>query len=206
MDAVDTEAVERITANDEERQRQAFELQTTFQWARRNGKTDARTVLTRDKEGDILYLRYSAGATITRINKGLRRRKDANVFGFNLNPRSGYWQKEDDGSSSEPPNPDNVPPQRIVPFVEDQKNALLLQPVGEWSDTTLATVQYALKRGIETAFQLEESELLAEPLPTRKERRGVLFYEATEGGAGVLSRLVSEAQALTTGGAPARAT
>lgn len=197
VDAVDTEAVERITANDEERQRQAFELQTTFQWARRNGKTDARTVLTRDKEGDILYLRYSAGATITRINKGLRRRKDANVFGFNLNPRSGYWQKEDDGSSTEPPNPDTVPPQRIVPFVEDQKNALLLQPIGEWTDTTLATVQYALKRGIETAFQLEESELLAEPLPTRKERRGVLFYEATEGGAGVLSRLVSEPQALS---------
>lgn len=195
VDAVDTEPVERITANDEERQRQAFELQTTFQWARRNGTTDARTVLARDDQGEIMHLRYSAGATITRINKGLRRRKDANVFGFNLNPRSGYWQKEDDGNG-DPPSPDSVPPQRIVPFVEDQKNALLLQPVGEWSESTLATVQYALKRGIESSFQLEESELLAEPLPTRKERQGVLFYEATEGGAGVLSRLVSEPTAL----------
>jgi superfamily II DNA/RNA helicase len=196
VDAVDTDPVERITANDEERQRQAFELQTTFRWARRNGKSDARTVLARDQDGDILHLHYSAAATITRINKGLRRRRDANVFGFNLNPRTGYWQKEDDNGGGEPPGADSVPPQRIVPFVEDQKNALLLRPFGEWSETTLATVQYALKRGIETTFQLEESELLAEPLPTRQERHGVLFYEATEGGAGVLSRLVSEPQTL----------
>lgn len=45
-------------------------------------------------------------------------------------------------------------------------------------------------------YQLEESELLAEPLPDRKSRNGVLFYEATEGGAGVLTRLVHDEQAL----------
>ncbi|MEC9357551.1 MAG: DEAD/DEAH box helicase [Pseudomonadota bacterium] len=199
VDAVDTEPTERITANDEERQRQAFELQTTFQWARRNGVTDARVLTASDGEGDIVQLRYSAGATITRINKGLRRRKDKTVFGFNVSPKTGYWQKDESesGSGAAEPNPDNVPPQRIVPYVEDQKNALLLQPSGEWSDTTLATVQYALKRGIENVFQLEESEILAEPLPTRAERKGVLLYETTEGGAGVLSRLVSEPDALS---------
>lgn len=199
VDAVDTEPTERITANDEDRQRQAFELQTTFQWARRNGLTDARVLVARDDEGDIVQLRYSAGATITRINKGLRRRKDKTVFGFKVSPKSGYWLKDEteNGNGATEPNPDNVPPQLIVPFVEDQKNALLMQPSGEWSDTTLATVQYALKRGIESVFQLEESELLAEPLPTRLERKGVLFYETTEGGAGVLSRLVSEPDALS---------
>lgn len=198
VDAVDTEPAERITANDEDRQRQAFELQTTFQWARRNGLTDARVLVARDDEGEIVHLRYSAGATITRINKGLRRRRDKNVFGFNVNPRTGYWQKEEmeDADGNGEANPENIPPQRIVPYVEDQKNALLLQPSGEWSEVTLATVQYALKRGIEAVFQLEESELLAEPLPTRGERNGVLFYETTEGGAGVLSRIVAEPDAL----------
>lgn len=198
VDAVDTEPAERITANDEERQRQAFELQTTFQWARRNGQIDARVLVARDAEGDIVQLRYSAGATITRINKGLRRRKDKGVFGFNLSPKTGYWQKDEteEANGAAEPDPDKLPPQRVVPYVEDQKNALLLQPAGAWSDVTLATVQYALKRGIESLFQLEESELLAEPLPSRAERKGVLFYEATEGGAGVLSRLVSEADAL----------
>jgi len=81
--------------------------------------------------------------------------------------------------------------------VQDRKNALLLQPVGaELSQETLATVQYALLRGVETTFQLEEGEILAEPMPTRDARSGVLFYEATEGGAGVLTRLVAEPDRL----------
>jgi len=105
VDAVDTEPAERITANDEERQRQAFELQTTFQWARRNGRIDARLLVARDAEGDIVQLRYSAGATITRINKGLRRRKDKNVFGFNLSPKTGYWQKMKTKRPMQPPSP-----------------------------------------------------------------------------------------------------
>jgi hypothetical protein len=79
----------------------------------------------------------------------------------------------------------------------DRKNALLLQLSEEGApEITVATVQYALKRGIESVYQLEESELLAEPLPDRKNRSGVLFYEATEGGAGVLTRLVHDEEAV----------
>jgi hypothetical protein len=51
-------------------------------------------------------------------------------------------------------------------------------------------------RGIEVVFQLEEGEVLGEPLPARDNRRAILAYEATEGGAGVLSRLVEDPQAL----------
>jgi hypothetical protein len=47
-------------------------------------------------------------------------------------------------------------------------------------------------RGIEAVFQLEEGEILAEPMPARDARNGFLLYEATEGGAGVLTRLVAE--------------
>ena len=61
---------------------------------------------------------------------------------------------------------------------------------------TLATVQHALQRGIEARFQLEEGEVLAEPMPKRDARTGVLLYEATEGGAGVLTRLVAEPNAI----------
>jgi hypothetical protein len=60
------------------------------------------------------------------------------------------------------------------------------------SQTALATLQHALLRGIEAVFQLEEGEILAEPMPSRDERNGFLLYEATEGGAGVLTRLVAE--------------
>lgn len=195
IENVDTEPTERITANDEDRQRLAFELQTVFQWNHRNNLQDARTVLAEDVDGEILMLRFGPGATITRINKGLRRRREKTVLGFNINPRTGWWAKEqDDEGNGE--DADKLPSQRIVPYVQDNKNALLLQPKGEWSPATLATLQHALKRGIEAGFQLEEAELLAEPLPDPKNRSGVLFYEATEGGAGVLTRLVNDPNAL----------
>ena len=60
----------------------------------------------------------------------------------------------------------------------------------------MATLQHALARGIGLVFQLEEGEMLTEPVPSRDSRRAILVYEATEGGAGVLGRLTTEAQAL----------
>jgi hypothetical protein len=111
---------------------------------------------------------------------------------------NGAWSKLEDEDGEANNDPTKIASQWIVPWVRDQKNALLLLlPDSEINETTVATVQYALKRGIEAVYQLEESELLAEPLPDRKRRSGVLFYEATEGGAGVLSRLVGEADAMS---------
>ncbi|HWW82251.1 MAG TPA: DEAD/DEAH box helicase [Vicinamibacterales bacterium] len=200
IENVDTQPALRITANDEERQRQAFELQTVFHWAVRAGRLDTRAVRAADAAGEVVTLRYGPGATVTRINKGLRRRKDKGVNGFFINPRTGFWAREEEDDSHQQ-DPDKTPPQRIVPYVQDQKNALHLMPPGSGDDEvmnvrTLATLQHALRRGIETCYQLEEGEMLGEPLPDAATRSGLLFYEATEGGAGVLSRLVYEPTAL----------
>lgn len=196
IENVATQPAERITANDEERQRQGFELQTTFEWAVRDHVVDVRRGAAADAEGEIVRLAYGPGATITRLNKGLRRRANRTQFGFNIDPVSGYWAKNED-EGDEPSDPTASPRQWMVPSVQDRKNALLLQPTGqELSQATLATVQHALLRGIEAVFQLEEGEILAEPMPTRDERSGFLLYEATEGGAGVLTRLVAEPERL----------
>jgi hypothetical protein len=164
---------------------------TTFQWAIRDGLIDARSSLARDGLGEVARLSFGPGARITRLNKGLRRRKDKAELGFWIDPISGYWKAapEEDG----PKDPTMAPFQLIVPCVRDHKNALLVLPtVADPTEETLPTLQHALLRGIESTFQLEEGELLAEPLPSREDRRGFLLYEATEGGAGVLSRLVAE--------------
>jgi very-short-patch-repair endonuclease len=54
---------------------------------------------------------------------------------------------------------------------------------------------YALKRGIEAVYQLEGSELAVEALPSNTGDHAwsrLLFFEAAEGGAGVLRRLATE--------------
>jgi superfamily II DNA/RNA helicase len=196
IENVSTQPAERITANDEERQRQGFELQTTFEWATRDHALDVRRGVALDEDGEIARLAYGPGATITRLNKGLRRRKNRTQLGFRMDPVSGYWAKNED-EDDEPSDPTASPRQWIVPSVQDRKNALLLQPTdAELSQVTLTTVQHALLRGIEAVFQLEEGEILAEPMPQRDTRTGFLFYEATEGGAGVLTRLVAEPEHL----------
>lgn len=195
IENVGTSIAERITANDEERQRQGFEIQTTFQWAIRDHVVDERRCVVEDAAGTILQLSYGHGAKITRINKGLRRRANDTPLGFTIDPSSGYWQRteEEEGPSNEPQDPTITRPQRVVPYVQDQKNALLVRlSVEGASPETLPTLQYALLRGIELHYQLEQSEMLAEPLPKRSDRKAFMLYEAAEGGAGVLGRLVAE--------------
>jgi hypothetical protein len=196
IENVATQPAERITANDEERQRQGFELQTTFEWPTRESLVDVRSGSASDEQGEVARLAYGPGASITRLNKGLRRRRNRTQLGFLIDPVTGHWAKnEDEGEGGN--DPTAAPRQWIVPIVRDRKNALLLQPASAGlAQVALTTIQHALLRGIEAVFQLEEGELPAEPMPTRGARTGFLFYEATEGGAGVLTRLVAEPERL----------
>jgi len=198
IDNVETAPADRITANDEERVRQGFDIQTVFSWPKRDGRLQVTEADFRCGETSILALQYANSAEISRINKGLKRRKNQTVFGFNIDPRSGYWAKSEDEDPEGDVPPDVVRPIRIVPIVRDRKNALLLRfrEPEAYAPKTIATVQHALLRGIAVTFQLEEGEILGEPLPARDNRRSILAYEATEGGAGVLSRLVEDAHAI----------
>lgn len=150
-----------------------------------------------DEQGPIIQIDYAPGATISRVNKGLRRRREKSLFGFGIDPSSGRWTggiTDDDDESSQPDGPIV---QRIVPIVEDNKNAALLRLAAEFrSASTMPTLQHAFTRGLETVFQLEEGETMTEPVPTRDSRRAILVFEATEGGAGVLSRLAAEPKRL----------
>ena len=191
IDNVETQPALRITSNDEDRQRQGFEIQSVFEWPMRQGVLDILCATARLEDESILNLDYGAGARISRINKGLRRRKTKTELGFWIDPATGRWGKGQDESDT--PDPDVPTAQLIVPFVQDTKNALLIRFAdGRPSLATSATVQHALLRSIELTFELEEGETASEPLPTAETRRSILLYEATEGGAGVLSRILQE--------------
>lgn len=198
IENVETVAQERISVNEEERQRQGYELQTTYRFMPGPGgvleRHDSEAVVT-ESNTPVARLAYSPAARIWRINKGWRRRKDKKQLGFYINPITGRWSKQDspdetkDGDETPEQLEQHEPTQRIVPFVEDHRNILILTPAKALTDAAMATLQSALKRGITQTFQIEESELVVEALPDNKCRKSILFYEAAEGGAGVLSRL-----------------
>jgi Lhr-like helicase len=197
IETVETVAVERISINDEERQRLGYELQTTYRFLPGpDGHIQRRQAELRLGEELLAELTYAPAARLWRINRGWRRRKNKLQLGFYINPITGAWSRMDEpGAEAEAMDEfprDKVANQRIVPFVEDHRNLLLLTPAEPLSLEAMATLQAALKRGIEKTFQIEESELVAEPLPKVDDRKVLLFYEASEGGAGVLTRLASD--------------
>jgi len=198
IENVSTRRAERITANEEERVRQGYEMQTTIQFGEQDGKLQVLHAELKDTEGPVLELQYGSAATVWRMNLGWRRRKEKSLLGFMINPVTGHWMggANEAGEPESDIPPDRTPPQRIVPYVEDRRNVLVIRPPEELDIKTMATLQHALKRGIEALYQLEESELMAEPLPKADLRRAILFYESAEGGAGVLTRIATEPTAL----------
>ncbi|MGI9213624.1 MAG: Zn-binding domain-containing protein, partial [Methylococcaceae bacterium] len=202
IETVETVAVERISINDEDRQRLGFELQTTYRFLPGpDGLTQQRKAEVRQGDQVLAELTYAPAARLWRINRGWRRRKNRGLLGFYINPITGTWSKQDEPNAQNDENREDallekVPNQRIVPFVEDHRNLLILTPASALSIEAMATLQAALKRGIEMTFQIEESELVAEPLPRADERRALMFYEAAEGGAGVLTRIASDPTSL----------
>jgi ATP-dependent helicase YprA (DUF1998 family) len=191
IENVDTRPVERITANEEERSRRAYEVQTTYAYAKK-GSSLARSRMTMNSSESALFdLHYGPSAMVWRMNFGWRRRADPKLKGFFIDPLSGRWENPKDEEGSGEQELDVAKSVRIVPFVEDRKNILMIFPSSPLPSATFFTLMYALKRGIEAEFELEESELAAEALPKRSEPRAMLFYEAVEGGAGVLSQLAA---------------
>lgn len=152
-------------------------------------------------------LTYGDSATVRITNVGRLRAKDNEQPGYWLDPADGRWLNERDasdasGDSSEMPVVDadgkeKRRKKRVIPFVEDRRNILVLTLDRPLPEPVALTLMYALERGIETAFELEDSELTSELLPPADGPRDrLLFTEAAEGGAGVLRRLHAEPDAL----------
>jgi Lhr-like helicase len=193
MPNIRTRRRERITSNEEERRRRGFEISLAYQFAK---QASGQRVFDADAVTDdtpILRLRLAPTATLIHINRGWRK---ADVPGFLVDLQSGEVQTE--------PNellPDRGRPRtldRIQLYVQDTQNLLLVR----WPETasqqdrvTETTLLYALKRGMERAFELEESELGVNTIG-RGSQRALVYFETSEGGSGVLRRLFDEADAL----------
>ena len=87
IETVETVATERISINDEERQRQGFELQTTYRFLPGpDGRIQQQKATIQQGEDVLGELTYAPAAQIWRINRGWRRRKDKEQLGFTSTP------------------------------------------------------------------------------------------------------------------------
>jgi len=197
---------ERITCNEEERIRLGYDVQVAYQFS--IGEAGFRTIeadvqIGEDMQKDrkkLARLRFGPAATLLYINRGWKGR----VPGFTIDLASGalYRDAQQDTDRNRSPERDRAARtlelERLSLSVWETQNILLIR----FADSLLrddaiaeTSLLYALKRGIEQAFQLEESELDV-MMVGREQHRAMLLFEATEGGLGVLRRLVEEPDAL----------
>jgi very-short-patch-repair endonuclease len=204
LTTVATRRDSRIHATTEERERQGYEIRTTFSFAQREGRPDRQTAKLVSAAGEPLAeLTYAHTATLTQVNLGWLRRSEQAEYGFYLDMDRGRWAKNpNDDEADDSPGARRVA--RVVPFVEDRRNALIVR-VSANADTAAdldlrrrfaASLEAVVKHAVESVYQLEESEIAVESLPDRNTRSAFLIYEAAEGGAGVLRLLAEEADAL----------
>ena len=197
IEQVSTRRKDRITSNDEERQRLGYDLITTFEFPRENGVTKVARSKVSVYGREVLELSYASATTISRINLGWRRRENKSDMGFPIHPITGDWGgKEQLAGDDDSADASEVGYQKITPYVQDRKNALLIRFLEPMDAKDRITLKNALKRGIEVAYQLDPSELAAELMPNDENPTALLIYESSEGGAGVLSRLVEQQSAL----------
>ncbi len=174
--------VERINSDEEERQRLGYRLLTGLRFERESRGLAKRQAAIELHNTTWAELVYGHAATVWRINLGWRRNKADAPPGFVLDMERGYWQSDKALEPREDLLPDDDPlsasVQRVIPYVEDRRNVLLVTPKHALEPQVMATLAAALKKAIQVEYQLEDSELAAEPLPSEDERRSLLFYVA----------------------------
>ncbi|NBW83299.1 DUF1998 domain-containing protein, partial [bacterium] len=177
---------ERINSDEEERMRRGYEMRTAIRFADRNDKLSFQQSELKHNNQNAAILRYGDAASIWRINMGWKRRRDS--VGFFIDKLRGTWEAAPDEAEQRDPVNNK---RQVIPFVTDTRNCLILNPTQlNATPEFMTSLQAALKVAIQAMYQLEDGEIACEPLPSNAERRQILFYEAAEGGAGALKRLI----------------
>ena len=190
---VRTRISERVSSDEEERVRNGYITSTHFRFPL--GVEPNKLHLVDDSGEALLEIRSAAAAEIWRINHGWRRGKSN---GFQLDPETGRWgSRTADQAPGEQDDPDTpMALTGVKPYVTDSRNLMLIRPLGDdSSDEFFHTLLYALQRGIQFHYQIEEQEISAELIGTGDNRR-LFMWEAVEGGTGAWDRMVEDPEAF----------
>lgn len=195
---VSLKLAQRITCDEEERQRFGYKLVTSYRFPEIGGKLDRKDADVFVGDTRVMQLSYGDATALYRINLGWAKQKGGQAPGFLLDLERGYWARNQADEEDQDDAAAVGRQMRVVPYVTDTKNALVMRFEPVRSDAEVASLQAAFKEAIQKHFQLEPRELSCEGMPAARERKEVLFYEAAEGGAGVLRQLVEGPDVIPT--------
>ena len=181
------EETARITCEEEERISRGYQTESFFHVDGGNFAS-IRSAVARSGDSRLLNLRFIPAARLVSLNKGWRSQK---TEGFPIGMTSGNWR-----NSMPEPDPDAREEFRIVKlWTSHLADALYIEPIqalGLKSDGVI-TLQHALKRAIESVFQVEPGEIgvstMGDPVCPN-----ILLYEAAEGSLGILSQFVEDVE------------
>ena len=179
------EETARITCEEEERISRGYDIESFFH-VDGGDFASVRSAMARSGDSHLLNLRFIPAARLVSLNKGWR---SQTTEGFPMGITSGNWR-----SSMPDPDPDAREENRLVKlWTSNLADALFIEPIealGLQPDGVV-TLQYALKRAIESVFQVEPSEIgvsgIGDPACPN-----ILLYEAAEGSLGILSQFVDD--------------
>ena len=176
---------ERISCIEEERAETRYEVSEYFRYTK--GIENTKSLVIANQGQKMLNLIYDQATELIKLNRKMRRSPEP--AGFNINPANGVWLSEKDLQRPEI----NETKKSVMIFARDTADTLYIQPLSnlEMSAEQTVSLSYALKRGIEKVFQVEENEIGVSVLGN-PEKPNLLIYEASEGSLGILSTLVQE--------------
>src|ERR1043165_8698216 len=158
---VSLKLAQRITCDEEERKRFGYKLVTAYRFPAIGGTLDRKDAEVFVDGTSMMRLSYGDATTLYRINLGWANQKDTEPAGFLLDLERGYWARNAvDPDDAEDPAAGRQ--MRVVPYVTDTKNALVIRFEPTPSPGELGSLQAAFKEAIQKCYQLEPRELSCE--------------------------------------------
>jgi superfamily II DNA/RNA helicase len=175
---------ERISCIEEERSSSGYEITEYFRYPQGIDSTKNATI--QSGGVDLMNMIYGQSTELIKVNW---RSKRSPSEGFAIDKRNGKWLSQKDLENQE--TADNK--KDVLVFVRDTADTLYVQPLSSLNLTPdqVTSLSYAIKRGIERLFQVEENEIGVRVMGTI-EKPNILIYEASEGSLGILSQLIQE--------------
>ncbi|MCX7607322.1 MAG: DEAD/DEAH box helicase [Bacteroidia bacterium] len=167
--AVRAKRRERIQSDEEERRRERFYDAVHYRYP---PQEKVRAIEIETDEGSYRFT-YAPSATVLLINRGKEGR------GFPIDLQTGNASPSEGQGSA-----------RSYPLmVQGTHNILVIRPPLPWSEVQAYSLATAILQVLLRRYQVEEGELFFHIVG---EKRHLLFYESTEGGAGVLQAFLQE--------------